>query len=321
MRKLANVTDSWGIAVKFTYKKVIQDNAALFNIVTGDFGTGEKITYPGVQSFPPYHRQGSLAGYPMQLLGVIDQAMVFGLREEIKLLVAAATPLIPHFDSIWSNWVQIISYIEKLATILGRHRRDDANAQTQPFFKLALHNVTSTLFSQRPIEPNDWKRSSDKVCSCKCSPCQWLQKFLDHPTQHTGKFAYAKHIRDHLQYQLDDQDFQFHTEKFRSPHTLVITKTKNEYARLAKEWHSDVEALRVRLQELRSDFLQSLLGHEYEPLLSLHQAPSTVGEHGYQALQAVSASVWNSRDSIQITGVKRKAIDVVDLTEDASEQY
>ena len=102
------------------------------------------------------------------------------------------------------------------------------------FLKHLLSHCISCLVasSSRVIPcPTNW--SEMVTFSCSCNDCQGLMQFLRHPVEKQGWFKMAKGRRDHLQHHLRVKkcSVAVSTECVGSPHTLVVTKTREAYER------------------------------------------------------------------------------------------
>jgi hypothetical protein len=108
------------------------------------------------------------------------------------------------------------------------------------------------------------------------------------------------------------------TERFGSPHALVVYKSKKDECHEYERWRSEVTTLQNRLTCLRNDIMRRLLGNDYDLLTSTDHLLQKRAPDDQQPLQTVAGPAQNARALGVIAGVKRKA-NVVDLTEDASD--
>lgn len=308
---------TWNAIVRPTYEKSIQTHPTIFKLPIRDLGRSPQ-TLP--EHYLVYHLKSPLSDYPSCLLSILDYAMTLDLgKEALQLIEMILTPLPPANSPFWVHFKRIIRFIEQLVAILAHHRMDAVNTKASPFITEVLEKVKGSTFHRCPIEPTNWRRIARS--SCGCNPCGLLNQFLSDPNQAIGRFAYSKKIRDHLQSNLPHVDYRFETEKVRSPHTLVIRKTNNEYTRLLREWTSDVNSLYSQLRQFRQLYgaeMKGLFGKNYDSLL--HEDLAIDGLlPGQRPLQVASASMQNYRAPPQVAGMKRKVENVVDLTGDASD--
>lgn len=192
------------------------------------------------------------------------------------------------------------------------------NNASQNFIGSALRTSAYSLAEARPTEPKDWRRMSGKSNNCNCAPCLSLDQFLADPHRAVGRFSYAERTRKHLQYNLNFTDFKFVTERSRTPYTLVVHKTNNEFSRLITKWKKGATEMGLRVRQLNTGFLKSLLGEELAALTEVIREDGNSKSQASQSrsLQPKPASTQNSRATDPIAGIKRKA-EVIDLTGDA----
>jgi hypothetical protein len=79
--------------------------------------------------------------------------------------------------------------------------------------------------------PDDW--SIQLPPGCGCDLCQTLGTFLADPTQQIHEWRIAKQKRQHVHRRIDDAELpvRHQTRRQGSPHTLVLTKTKDLFKR------------------------------------------------------------------------------------------
>lgn len=275
----------------------------------------------GEDTIPSPNSSDAITTYCTEYLQIFDHLITLGLHSEALVLINNTLPDLPGPGSpFWKEWRALFAFIERFASILERHHNSDMNNASLNFIGSALRTSVYWLAEARPIEPKDWRRISGKTRNCNCEPCLELERFLANPHQAVGRFKYAQKTRDHLEYSLKYDDFKFDTERGRSPYTLVIHKTNNEFSRLTKKWKQDTTEMGLRIRKLNTGFLKSLLGEELAALTEV------IGEGGNpesrvsqsQPLQPTPASTQNSRAVDPVAGAKRKA-EVIDLTGGAFE--
>jgi hypothetical protein len=265
-----------------------------------------------------------------ELIQVIDYCMQLDLVTEAQMLLNVCLPNLSRATtttttaSVWSMWSQLFELVRLLTPVLKRHNRSTTNDIAASYISTLLKESAKHLATSRPREPHNWSRTNVRHGSCNCEACRDVQRFLIHPQQSEGHFSYAEKIRKHLEYSFNyRQDFIFTTVKYKSPYTLVIRKTKNEYARLLQRWEADVADMRKQLANMRDEFMFNLLEGDIIEIAGLERALVTTGTPGdvrvsAQPLQATSSSAQNSMALDRpVAGMKRKA-DVIDLTEDGS---
>lgn len=95
-----------------------------------------------------------------------------------------------------------------------------------PLQQLFSYCISSLEASPIPSPP---ERSKPIIPSCSCADCGTLVHFLRHQTEVQHRFRMVQAKRSHLQRQLQgNRSVTCTTERFGSPHTLIVTKTQEE---------------------------------------------------------------------------------------------
>ncbi|PVH95992.1 hypothetical protein DM02DRAFT_599867 [Periconia macrospinosa] len=303
---------SSAVIIKPTYEHVLHAAAQTLKISTDDFGRA--LSYSGYS----YQDSKPKSTYLTDFLAILQKALTMHLDNEALRLLSEALPDLPGTDSsFWANWRPIFVFSEKLvASLEDQHHDSNVSATAASFIKTALQASAESLVGRRPVEPTDWKRTPQRTCTC--GPCNLLTRFLVDRNQSVGRFTYPANTRKHLEDSLDYQDYKFDTEKPRSPYTLVVRKTNNEYRRLTEQWNSEVNAMQFQLRCLQDNIVKSSMSKSFGALVSLDQMLQIPSGQDAKSLKPVTAVAQNSRAIAPIAGVKRKA-EIVDLTEDASD--
>lgn len=183
------------------------------------------------------------------------------------------------------------------------------------------------------LEPmlTNWIRSPVH-CSSQCADCTSLNRFLQNPIDKVGRFRMNEGCRRHLEMALHSYtDCRHTTERKGSPHTLVVTKTREAFRKEHREWLDRANMVRTHLEELDSKpSLKTLLGVEYERIMCLSDVTTAVRSRPGAARnpsqaprQSTSRQGLSGTDLVvvpenppQMAGQKRKATVVVDLCSD-----
>ncbi|KAH7395257.1 hypothetical protein DE146DRAFT_697405 [Phaeosphaeria sp. MPI-PUGE-AT-0046c] len=304
----AEKNDTLGDFERQTYQKLVPALKEVYRLSPNNLAT-RAYHYPGsYQREPP-----TLTPAANEFIDLIHRCQtVLQLRDEAQSLFVSSLPKLPTSDpTFWANWRSLLVFIEAIMKLLHPEPDTLIYNTASSFITEAVQGLATHLATSRPQEPRNWSRPNTQRDKCDCGPCADVKKFLLDPEQKTGRFSYAAQTRKHLQYTLDYHDFKFDTEKSRSPHTLVIHKTKNEYGRKQREWDEDVRQFKHQLAGLRSVLMTELLGGDIVLKSGIDEALEAHGAGG-RALQPASASVQNVG---AVAGSKRKS-DVIDLTED-----
>ncbi|KAF2865412.1 hypothetical protein BDV95DRAFT_612563 [Massariosphaeria phaeospora] len=305
------------IIIRPTYQKLIPTTSNALRLLHTEI-TDDTISHIPSYSWPSTaHRSPRHA---QDFLTVLDQTIALGLNDEALQLVQLGPPdLSTATSAFWMSWNAVFTFIEKFLTVLGRHRIAAVNEAFLPFMIYGLQNGAESLVRARPTQPVNWRQKARHTC--RCEPCKTLSHFLVDPIQTSGRFSYAERTRRHLQENLNRQDFGFETEKLRSPHTLIIRKTHNEFHRLKADWDRNIREMRTQLQRIQVDILPKVLGKDMGRIVDLDRVLADDGRPPgtpSQLLAPLPAAAQNSRAIAPTAGVKRKA-EVIDLCDDASD--
>ena len=127
-----------------------------------------------------------------------------------------------------------------------------------------------TLYVQRyiglePAKPRDWAQART---GCGCGDCQALSRFLTDPVQKVGRFAMAEKRRRHLEYKLPNTGCDLDTERYGSPHTLVVTKTLKKWHESLKEWKARCKLASQSFHSIGIEAMEQIFGERYEEFAS-----------------------------------------------------
>jgi hypothetical protein len=212
----------------------------------------------------------------------------------------------------------------------GRQPMQSAAALNAAFITPAVQSAAahvaaslSTTKSTWTREPGVWRRTHRN-----CYPCGSLARFMASPTQQTENFRYTNNIRIHLEKMVSPRtDFEIHTDRKKSPLTLVIRKTNNAHKRATEDWKKTVQELEAQLYKLRTSYMRDVLGGDVKDVAGFREKlggildakrgareAAKVRLRKARAMGAASASAQNIVPPAAGAGVKRKA-EVVDLTD------
>jgi hypothetical protein len=179
----------------------------------------------------------------VKLWGMLKKMHDENLEEE-------ATTIITSYPSIFDPGKSIVPAIKKIQ-----------NWYQSPCLT-KLWQYTSQFLLQRseyPLQPpKDWRQAA--TLSCQCEDCKELQKFMHDPSRHILRLPAAKERRQHLHNVIDANQLEMthETERAGRPYTLVCTKTREKYQNSLKQYHDDIECMRMLLTCLSHDSDQSL---------------------------------------------------------------
>jgi len=126
---------------------------------------------------------------------------------------------------------------------------------TPPPLRQWLQDVRARLVrvtAAEPKPPADWTRPSAVACGCR--HCGQLSAFLKDSTAEVGRISAREEDRLHLIREISRHrcDVTHQLEKFRSPYTLVLTKTQESFERALRRYQLD-SALLKELPESPGD--------------------------------------------------------------------
>ncbi|KAF1962105.1 hypothetical protein CC80DRAFT_487643 [Byssothecium circinans] len=205
---------------------------------------------------------------------VLKQTISMGLYTEATRLLEHGLPDLPNDGSnAWSEWKRLFSFIEKLFDAFKVAGTGTHQQTTQAFILPSLTRAAQWLSPRRPIEPRDWSRTTNHVCSQPA--CQELRRFLHNPRETVGRFKYANYVHEHLKSALGYRHYKFEVERGRYPYTLVVYKTKSEWEAQEAQWQADVKQMR--------DVVTRLKGHKH--------CKNVLGDEGAKKLEEVALMV------------------------------
>ncbi|KAF2664409.1 hypothetical protein BT63DRAFT_444128 [Microthyrium microscopicum] len=227
--------------------------------------------------------------------------------------------------------------LHSLLPVLEKHSEKLSNETCQSFFKSVLSSYMKRVVGRMPQdpEPNNWAR---KPVSCRCSSCGWLNSLITDPTRKSDRLRIATRGRGHIHSQVESAaDTYTHvTERTGSPYTIVVTKTRVGYERNLAAWKARLAEATLLMNEFDTVKLQTLLGDDFSPIvtgsmLKARKAAVTDGQRKRQktesskigtsgdqiALEPISGNSYHAElNAMSNIGMKRKALEIIDLTED-----
>ncbi|TID25845.1 hypothetical protein E6O75_ATG03708 [Venturia nashicola] len=147
-------------------------------------------------------------------------------------------------------------------------------------FIRVLQPKISDIVKRTPQEPRDWKRGAmpcngstrtygypyNRVQDA-CADCAELNRFLVSPTQEVARFTLVGPRRTHISKYLNPRHYDLYIDKGRTPHTLVIKKTKKHYEDELSRWKRDLNRLHSQLAPFRDTWGKQVLGEKYTELI------------------------------------------------------
>jgi hypothetical protein len=243
--------------------------------------------------------------YPNQFMEMLDASWSLGMRHEVLGLVEALS-FPANDDCFREEWKSVTQFLIQLTAFVKARHDPSLTSSATPKLEMILGNLLAGARHKLPQPPNGWARNPSK---CGCQDCHTLNAFLRNPRLQSERFAMAEKRRRHLEYSLDRRDYEFATECYKTPYTLVITKKNSAYTRELAAWRLEVGERRQSLKPLCGDFMRAVTGERYEELVLMNlDAPSaTPSTQTHQ-----NGGPSNVYLVPPVAGVKRRAGDIED---------
>ncbi|KAF4483603.1 2OG-Fe(II) oxygenase superfamily [Fusarium agapanthi] len=195
-----------------------------------------------------------------------------------------------------------LPFLRSVIPLLHENSIPLSTQSCQKFFSAVVKAVLDVCLGPQPARPTDWSLPS---VPCNCGDCEWVNDFLNHPTQMTGRFAINKSRRQHIHQQVDRARIgcKHETQRNTNPNTLVITKKTRPLDVERQDWQKVRVYLVEKFGQFKGSELKTLLGSDFETIEKL-----CTGETGQASLSRRPAA-----------GEKRRieqAAEVIDLTSD-----
>ncbi|KAF7913348.1 uncharacterized protein EAE98_011573 [Botrytis deweyae] len=149
-----------------------------------------------------------------------------------------------------------------------------------PLFKQLFQTIVSSYViryhEEKPVKPVRWTRDI-RGCNSDCPDCRLLDQVLLDPARQKYVFYLKAQRRQHLENQLssDVQNGLIKTSivKDRTPHGLVMEKTRDVFAHKLRKWSLAAKESTLRIEMLGGDVIDILSEEHYEtPLPSMAKA-------------------------------------------------
>ncbi|EXL79795.1 hypothetical protein FOPG_06532 [Fusarium oxysporum f. sp. conglutinans race 2 54008] len=198
-----------------------------------------------------------------------------------------------------------LPFLRSIIPLLHENSIPLSTPSCQKFFSTVVQAVLDVCLGPQPARPTDW--SLPRV-QCDCRDCEWVNGFLNHPTEMTGRFAINKKRRQHIHQQVDRAGIgcKHETRRDTNPNTLVMTKTTRPQDVKRQDWQKRRVYLVEQFSQFKGDELKTLLGSDFEKIEKL--CTGQAGQTGQASLSRRPA-----------TGEKRRiehAAEVIDLMSD-----
>jgi hypothetical protein len=252
--------------------------------------TGPEIYQTMVdRASPGLSLSGGLFPDSLNLAFTLCKCLSLGLTSELdqiisKILTESHAVPVELFDQV------ILPFFKILVKFLVKQEAQLTEPRFRLLFQQGLAIYKDRYVMHEPTKPTDWTRSAR---GCGCNDCNELDSFLRSPILQTGRFSRVQKMRKHLEQRLsyDYKDYKFDTDKSKSPHTLVIKKTRNitQFTRDHDEWKRRGKWAIQNIQSMGVEPLRKLLGDQFDAMMELKwvQAGTRSGLLNYMALEPV----------------------------------
>ncbi|TGO13692.1 hypothetical protein BTUL_0065g00500 [Botrytis tulipae] len=173
-----------------------------------------------------------------------------------------------------------------------------------PSFKQLFQTIVSfyviRYHEEKPVKPVRWTRDI-RGCNSDCPDCRLLDEVLLDPTRQKYVFYLNAQRRQHLETRLssDIQNGLIKTSivKDRTPHGLVMEKTRDVFAHKLRKWSLAAKELTLRIEMLGGDVMDILSEEHYEtPLPSMVKASD---DNIQQAKKDIAAIISKHRATLE----------------------
>ncbi|THV47111.1 hypothetical protein BGAL_0334g00080 [Botrytis galanthina] len=140
-------------------------------------------------------------------------------------------------------------------------------------FQTIVGSYSIRYHEEKPVKPVRWTRDI-RGCKSACPDCRLLDQVLLDPTRQKYVFYLNAQRRQHLENQIssDVQNGLIKTSivKDRTPHGMVMEKTRDVFAHKLRKWSLAAKELALRIEMLGGDAIDILSEEHYEtPLPSM----------------------------------------------------
>ncbi|KAF1810779.1 hypothetical protein P152DRAFT_460069 [Eremomyces bilateralis CBS 781.70] len=194
-----------------------------------------------------------------------------------------------------------------------------------------LFQVVLTTYLQTGVgtEPDGLRPLTRPPVRHQCRDCIALSSWLQSSTTTTTEFSIGQKRRRHLQNQIAAyRELECQAEDFPDSicGTLVVTKKFDGIKKREQEWLQRYEAAFDRLKRFGEARLKEMLGDQFESIWEMETIRTPGGILNKRVRKAVAdfalTRVSGNSDAPQVppqlAGTKRKAVQIIDLTEDGS---
>ncbi|OHX00577.1 2OG-Fe oxygenase family protein [Colletotrichum incanum] len=252
---------------------------------------------------PPTHIATPCLGPPRDFVALVDQCLTLGLGEKARELLEACSNQRVWTKAEWHPKKVGGDVVSQLLQPIIKVLKENAIPATQgvkDLFQVILRDGLHAIVPRNPPKRRGW---THKPRPCpknygglghKCRDCEAMNAFLLAPDQNVWRYQAGKPTRDHLEDQLRanssgsgydfgsrTQCFNISTEKTPRTHTMVVEKTRREFADAVESWQQSALALDSQLVPLRNEMVAEMLGDEaYQELVQVENLRAQIAASG-----------------------------------------
>ena len=195
-----------------------------------------------------------------ELARVMDQCYCMGIFESMQDILKVVGSEAKAIDRGSFNRF-IIPFLYRFARIFHRHKdRIRGSRYEKSYVKIVSLYIHRFLGPAPPLSSDNWTR---RGVHCSCTDCQWLNRFLAHPEQHSATFESRPPEQCHLINELCKLPFQLaetSTVIKGWSQVLTIKKYKNADNRTKEEWTQKENAIQEELSSLGRETMKDVFG-------------------------------------------------------------
>jgi hypothetical protein len=213
----------------------------------------------------PSESVGKLNKMSQNIADTLCQCVTLGLISEADQMLSEIHKIpVEHIDEV------VLVFLKRVHIQISKQEANLTNSRFQLLFQHSLAIYIDRFVKPEPAKPTNWTRPTR---GCGCIHCKDLDAFLRSPNTQEFRCNSGVKPRAHLESMLiqDYGDFKFETDKRRSPHTLIITKTtlNGQYTKEHQAWDQRVKMAVARMTELGVEPLKKLLGDQFDATFGL----------------------------------------------------
>jgi hypothetical protein len=247
------------IDAKVVFQHVLEYGASKLAFRATDFET-----------YGMYNFNRNPNSYSDDFVSLIDKSLRLGLLDSLSPTLEESRISLENSTPVSGREAAVTRLLQSTAIKLQEHGISPTPT-LKAFFETFLRNGVLTKKPTYPTRRHlGWGYRPHGCGGSTCKDCAALDAFLRSETERIGRFQMGKERRNHLHHRLPAALFDTKTEIRVSPHTLVVTKAREEFESDLLSYKSEVQALETRVSPLKGEYMKKLLGDSaYRKLILL----------------------------------------------------